>query len=361
MAVSRPIRHGVVGTSYERGMMIEGLCGLVGRLFPKRRLLLCSGGRVRSISLSGWVQASALVVVASGIGGIGSLIAGYVHVERTLHHQSATMAHLVQDVASTAGAANDDLRRRLADANGRAEALSARYAQASARLDEARQVLGDLNQRLAAANSERETLKVSLTEAETHAKTLDTARAELARQVQAATDDSNATRRAEMEQTALRSRLKERASELQEADARSAQLKAAVDTMDRQLLKMAFERDRLRAQLGEGPSSGPTPISDGTAKPRPGSMPGANAAPAAPSRTGASASSTGELERLIASPGVDIDRLLGGLTLPPGHGGPSAALISGKRVPTEDTNRIADLQMLVKTLPLFSPLPPPHL
>lgn len=340
--------------------MIEGMCGFAGRIFPSRRLLLCGSGRVRSISLPGWLQAIALVAALGGIGGVGTLIAGYIHVERALHHQTARVASLVQHVVSNASATNDDLRRQLADANDRAEALSARVARTSAKLDEARQLLGELNLRLAAANSQREALKGSLSAAEAHAKSLDAARVDLQHQLQAALANSAATRTAEMERNTLRTRLNEREKELQDADARSAQLKAAVDAMDNQLLEMAFERDRLRAQLGEPPDRVANPPDNTTAQAEPtragtGKTKTASAGPQ-PAGKSRPASTTSALERLIASTGVDIDKILGGLSLPSGEGGPYVALNSVKRGPVEDAKRIAELRRLVKTLPLGSPL-----
>jgi murein DD-endopeptidase MepM/ murein hydrolase activator NlpD len=69
-----------------------------------------------------------------------------------------------------------------------------------------------------------------------------------------------------------------------------------------------------------------------------------------------SGTSTGELERLIASTGVDIDKLLGSLSIVGGQGGPYVALSSVKRPPADESKRIAELQRLVKTLPLGAPL-----
>lgn len=392
----------------KRGAMIATFRRLGERLFPDRSIILCSRGSARTVTLGGGLQAAVLAVALVGLGGIGYGAAHYVHSERTLHHQISEMATLAHTAASKVGAtrvAYDDLRRQLDDANERAASLTARYASTSAQydatrqqldatrqqLDQTRHRLATLNTRLGAANSERTSLKSTLAEAEANAKSLNTQYTAMKQHLVQAVDESKQNHHGEMELTALRNRLSLRESELAAANAHSTELKRAVDTMDRQLLEMAFERDRLRAQLGQPPEASNTPgTTDAgvkkTSVPAPAAVPEASlqkmsfqnqkspaettepaklaSAPetalgSAPNKAAApvaAASRTSELERLIASTGVDINRLLGSLSVPSGEGGPYVALSSVKLSPAIEQKRMVALRKLVKNMPLRSPL-----
>ena len=347
----------------------------------------------------------ALAAALVGLGGIGYGAARYVHSERALHHQISEMATLAHTAASKVGAtrvAYDDLRRQLDDANERAASLTARYTSTSARydatrqqldatrqqLDQTRHRLAALNTRLGAANSERTSLKSTLAEAEANAKSLNTQYTAMKQHLVQAANESKQNHHGEMELTALRNRLSLRESELATANAHSTELKHAVDTMDRQLLEMAFERDRLRAQLGQPPEAGNTPgttdagikktsaIAPAAPAPVPGPEASVQKPPAETADAGksaraletaanarhkgaepvAAASGTSELERLIASTGVDINRLLGSLSAPSGEGGPYVALSSVKLSPALEQKRMVALQKLLKNMPLRSPL-----
>lgn len=382
--------------------MIAAIRRFGERLFPDRSIILCSRGSARTVTFGGGLQAGVLAAVLVGLGGIGYGAASYVHSERALHHKISEMATLAHTAASKVGAtrvAYDDLRRQLDDANERAASLTARYASTSAQytaarqqldatrqqLDQTRHRLATLNTRLGTANSERATLKSTLATAEANAKSLNAQYTAMKQHLAKATDESKQNHHGEMELTALRNRLSLRESELATANAHSAELKHAVDTMDRQLLEMAFERDRLRAQLGQPPEAGnapgtteagvkktsavaPVPAPEPSVQEPQAENAGPVVKPASASETAvasvpnkeatpvAAASGTSELERLIASTGVDINRLLGSLSVPSGEGGPYVALSSVKLSPALERKRMAALQKLVKHMPLRSPL-----
>jgi murein DD-endopeptidase MepM/ murein hydrolase activator NlpD len=341
--------------------MIGRFRGVGGRLFPNRSLLLCSQGRVRSVGLPGWLQVVGLVATLTVFAGMGYLAAGYVHARKTLRHQSTALADLIHEVASTASAANDDLRRQLADAKARAEALRQRYAETNAQYESAlqqfnaaRQQLDEARQQLAATNSQLAQATNELTAARSQQEALKKA---VEQEQPASPADGNAhsqARGGEMERTALRDRIKDREGEVKALDEHAQKLKQAVEAMDRQLTEMAFERDRLRNQIGEAPArAAATPAldSDNAGVPTDSANP-----PAAKPDDPHQRAQSSELERLIASTGIDIDRILGPLSLAPGQGGPYVALGSVKHATADEQKRIAELHKLVKTLPLEAPL-----
>jgi len=341
--------------------MIERFRGVGGRLFPNRHLLLCSQERVRSVGLPGWLQVVGLIATLTVFAGMGYLAAGYVHARKTLRHQSTALADLVQEVASSASAINDDLRHQLADAKARAEALRQRFAETNTQyeaalqqFDAAHKQLDEARQQLAATNGQLAQATNELTAAKSQQEALKKAAEQEQPASPAGGNTHSEARGGEMERTALRNRIKDRESEVKALDEHAQKLKRAVEAMDRQLTEMAFERDRLRGSGGKAPA-GATAVpafEPDEAAPAEDVQP-PTAQPDDPRRRAQSS----ELERLIASTGIDIDRILGRLSQPPGQGGPYVALDSVKRATDDEQKRIVELRKLVKTLPLDAPLP----
>ena len=144
--------------------------------------------------------------------------------------------------------------------------------------------------------------------------------------------------------------------DLQAANARAEQLSTAVEAKEHQLQALTAERDRIRAQLkdqgGKMTTAEPPPSPDASPLPRDAKVPTGSKA----NSGDRSQASSGDLEQLIASTGINIDRLLNRMTaLAPGQGGPYVALDSGKFA-EEHQRRLEDLKNLVKILPLTAPL-----
>jgi murein DD-endopeptidase MepM/ murein hydrolase activator NlpD len=171
----------------------------------------------------------------------------------------------------------------------------------------------------------------------------------------------------------LQNRVRQLETELDGANARTSQAKADLASNERRLQQLAAEhdktlseRDRLQARLSElqGRGSALAPIMPNAAESAP-------AAPPAPQRSIAdrpadqrsenvpapapAAGNSGELERVLASTGIDVDKLLGKLgSVPPGQGGPYIAL--DKKSLATSAARTEELRKIMKTLPLASPL-----
>jgi murein DD-endopeptidase MepM/ murein hydrolase activator NlpD len=136
--------------------------------------------------------------------------------------------------------------------------------------------------------------------------------------------------------------------ELQAANNRAAQLSSQIDGKDRSI-QPQIATDPARVQPVETRAA-PVPVDNSAAPdivaPVPERKPDA----------GPRAQAGSELERLLASTGLDIDRLLNGLRGAGGLGGPYIA-VGSVRPPELDQKRQDDLKKLAKMLPLTAPLP----
>jgi murein DD-endopeptidase MepM/ murein hydrolase activator NlpD len=310
-----------------RGDMIGRYVVLGKRIFPERQFLLRSGDRVRYLSLPGWLQASVVAALLVVVGGVGGLAGAYHNLHKALHRKEAQISE-----ADTRAASLDSLRQNLAETDEQ-------YATMSLQFD-------DVRQQLDAANAENDKMRGAIEEAEARAVALDKTRLALEDRLHGAeqaltgksgnvtqlgqqlADSRSELRDAEAARSTLQKKLQQLQADSETSTSRAGQLKLTLSASERKLLDIAAERDRLRSSLDQQGS---------LIRPAPGK------------------GSSSELERLIASTGVDLDKLLGRFAAtPPAQGGPYVAY-DPRRV-ADDSKRTEELLSLVKTLPLAAPL-----
>jgi murein DD-endopeptidase MepM/ murein hydrolase activator NlpD len=301
------------------------------KLFPHRQFLLRSGERVRCVTLPGWAQAASLVAVIAVIGSVGGLAGAYHNLHKAIHRKEVEIGAAAQRAAALAA-----LQQQIYSADEQYFAISAQFDEMRAQLD--------------AANSDNDTLRNAIEAAEARAAVLDKERLALDTRLRAAektlagksgnlsqlskelSQNRANLHEAELARSTLQGKLQQLQHASQTANDRTSELKLALTARERQLKELATERDRLRSQLvHQGPSSDP--------------------GPSAALKSGGS-----ELERLLSSTGIDLDRILGRLnSTPAGQGGPFVAL-GPRRSTEEEQKRNEELQSLARSLPLGAPL-----
>ncbi len=250
------------------------------------------------------------------------------------------------------------MRNELAALHQQVTTLDQNYAQANANVQQATDKISALTQQnnqlqtqLNDATARTKTIQEARDEAERRAKTSEQAlnskngnSEQLAKNLDAARTE---LQQSEVQRTTLQNRVQQLQMDLQAAQTRADQ----ADTHNPQVAS-----DPLRTPAAPAPAL-VQPIAPEAApperKPTPTGVPHAQNTPA-PGNTGRQSS---ELERLLASTGLDIDRLLHGLSSSSGggEGGPYIAL-NDPRAVAMDHQRLEDLQKLAKNLPLASPL-----
>ena len=297
------------------------------RIFPERQFLLRSGERVRYLSLPGWLQASVVIGLIAVVGGVGGLAGAYHNLHKALHRKEAQISE-----AATRAAWVASLRQNLAETDEQ-------YATMSLQFD-------DVRQQLDTATSDNEKMRVAIDEAEARTAVLDKTRLALEQRLHGAeqalagksgnvaqlgqqlADSRDELREAETARSSLQKKLQQLQADSENSTSRAGDLKLALGAREQQLHDIGAERDRLRIRLEQQGS---------LTKPTPEKGP------------------SSELERLIASTGVDLNKLLGRLgSVTQGQGGPYIAF--DPRRDADDRKRTEDLLGLVKTLPLAAPL-----
>ncbi|HUZ74860.1 MAG TPA: peptidoglycan DD-metalloendopeptidase family protein [Stellaceae bacterium] len=311
------------------------------RLFPERQLLVRSGENIRYLTLPGWFQAGALLSMIVVIGSVGALIGAYHNLHKAIRRKEAEISAVSSRVAAVAS-----LREQLAAADAQYLAMSKQFDEMTKQLD--------------TAAADNETLRGSIEAAEARAVVLDKERMALEQRLHGAQQalasksgnvkdlvhqlarNRTELQSAELARALLQNKLHGLQADSQSSHARTAQLKLELAAREHHLKELAAERDRLRSRLAQ-------PIA---------TLPSALARPeaAAASVPRPSRSYRSELERLIASTGIDLDKLLGTFgSLPPGEGGPYIALSTREEAQYEG-KREAALEALARSLPLEAPL-----
>jgi murein DD-endopeptidase MepM/ murein hydrolase activator NlpD len=351
------------------------------QLFPERQLLLQSTSGVRHVALPGWLQAMLLAASLATVGAVAYLCVGFMHLRDTLDNRAADATPAVMPTfaqtqapslaatptattpsdtppASTSGAADiAEMRSELAALHDQVTTLSQNYAQANAGYQQASGKIVTLTQQnnqlqtqLTDATTRMKTMQDARDEAERHAKASDQAlnskngnSEQLAKNLDAA---RNELQQSEVQRTTLQNRVQQLQMDLQSAQSRADQ----ADTRNQQVAS-----DPIRTPVAPVPALVQPITPDATPpdrKPTPSGVPHAqNITPAN------SSGQSSELERLLASTGLDIDRLLHGIGgAAGGEGGPYIAL-NDPRAADLDHQRLEDLKRLAKNLPLASPLP----
>jgi murein DD-endopeptidase MepM/ murein hydrolase activator NlpD len=352
------------------------------RLFVDREILVKSRGRVSYITLSRRFQLS--LTVMAGVAAIALLGYSTTYTSLVDHARIAAITEPQQAASPSVGielqARIDALQRDLAAANARlsqaakpaehSEApATAALDQAQARikaLEEARdRAIGEqqeLQRRLAATQQAAEAKAQSLTQLN---RTLESSRGEL--------------RQTDNQRAGLQDRVRQLEGELAATKTQAGEAKSSLAGVERKLQQLAAEHDKTMAEReqlaarlaelqGRMPSSpASAPRADAHSAPSMDSLlPWATPPSAAVDRPPPSdqrSENTGDIEQLIASTGIDVEDLLGRLSsVRPGQGGPYVALDAAANpgnapdAANPGTQRADELQSIIKTLPLASPL-----
>jgi murein DD-endopeptidase MepM/ murein hydrolase activator NlpD len=329
------------------------------RLFPERQLLLKSSNGVRHVALPGWLQATTLAACVLSLGA-----GAYLAMNVARHHDAPVQQIVaaqttvpVKPPAENAGL--DELRSELTQLRGDLAAANQNYAQIGARYQ-------DTQAKLAALAAENDKLRGDLKSATAHAKSLRDARDEAEHRAKTAeqalnskTDnlsqlaknlDDNKTelRQSEAERTTLQNRLQQLQMELQAAKSSAGQQASQNDAKhapQQQIAKQPAHAAPSQAEASPATESAQSKVVAPVPERKPDVGP-----PHAQAHTS-------ELERLLASTGLDVDRLLSGLDARSGggQGGPYIAL-NGPRAAELEKNRQEALRKLAKMLPLRAPL-----
>jgi murein DD-endopeptidase MepM/ murein hydrolase activator NlpD len=312
------------------------------------------------------------------IGAVAYICVGYMHLRDTLDGRSAdatspvtptfvqprlpqlaavppvtSPAFTTPSAPSADSAALDQMHSELAALHQQVVTVSENYAQANTNYQQATDKLAALTQQnsqlqsqLADANTRSKTMQQARDDAEHRAKTSEQAlnsksgnSEQLAKNLDAVRSE---LQQSEIRRTTLQNRVQELQMDLQAAQARADQ----ADTRNPQVAA-----DPQRAPAAAAPAM-VQPAAPDVAPPE--RKPEPNGVPHAQNNNGKSS----ELERLLASTGLDVDRLLHelGSTAPGGgEGGPYIAL-NDPRAAALDHQRLEELQKLAKNLPLASPL-----
>jgi murein DD-endopeptidase MepM/ murein hydrolase activator NlpD len=328
----------------------------VWRLFPERQILVRAEGRVSYLTLSRRAQLAMAIAVVVGSG----------FVAYTTTH---TFGLKPDQTEITQGAASDAdllarievLRRQLDEVNAQlAQANAAPKAADTTSVEDAQSRIGALESARDRAIAEQQELRHQLEAAQETANAKSQNLVQLNRTLDA---NRGELRQSDTQRANLQSRVRQLEGELESANARTNQYKAELASNERRLQQLAAEhektvaeRDRLQSRLGETQSRSGTinlaPPSDVTVAPSQRSQ-----ADRLPEQRSDNAGHASELERLIASTGIDVEKLLTRFgSVPPAQGGPYVALDRAARSNGAPGARLEELQKLIKTLPLAPPL-----
>ncbi|MGH7000248.1 MAG: hypothetical protein ACREEA_01930, partial [Stellaceae bacterium] len=338
---------------------------LGGRLFPERQLLVRSTEHVRSVLLPGWLQAMIVVACIGTLGGASYLTVGYFSLHREADRAGAVASNNPATGGTTAPAQVNSEAQAVAALNQQLAAISGQYAALKQHYDaivasQAANAAGpaqqDLQQKLAAAQQQLSDNNGNVTQLK---KSIDELHAELKRSEQGRTAEATHTRQLE--------------DAMQTLTARVNLLKAIADSKDQQLARLRAQFAKPAEQVGAVP-----PASAPAAKPDADSLvtePGKHSALApdtigegaaltAPAESVAQIDTQGDahhptsrLEQILASTGVDLDKIIGHISQQSGAamGGPFVSLDS-MRSSAAEQQRVAALLKVAKILPLRAPL-----
>jgi murein DD-endopeptidase MepM/ murein hydrolase activator NlpD len=345
------------------------------RRFPERQILVRAEGRVRYVTLTRRAQIAAAscgvaILALAAYGAAGSLPREN-HAEQAAA-PSAELAAQIEQLKRELAAVNAELAQSVSGtAQAQASAVvvaqntAAVVAQSAASVQEADARIRALEEARDRAIAEQKELQQQLAQAQEAANARSQSLAQASRALEA---NRGELRQSDAQRQTLQGRVHQLETELEGANARSGQYKADLAINERKLQQLAAEhdrttseRDRLQARLQElqarasvvspiapnaAESAPPAPTPQHSIADRPRDQRSENA----PGPIG-----IGEIERVLASTGIDIEQLLGRLgSLPQGQGGPFVALDATRLAAAGARNE--ELQKILKTLPLASPL-----
>ncbi|HKW52201.1 MAG TPA: peptidoglycan DD-metalloendopeptidase family protein [Stellaceae bacterium] len=375
------------------------------RLFVDREILIKSQGRVRYLTLSRRLQMS--LALTASVAAIA--LSGYGVYHSSFLDRARVEIAGVLDQAAPAGAdlqaRIDQLQRDLDAANARAAQAQAAQAQALAQAQAQTQAQAQAQAAKPPEHSAAPPSTAALDQAQARIKALEEARdrvtaeqQELQRRLAAAQQAADAKtqslaqlnrtiesnrgelRQSDNQRAGLQDRVRQLEADLATAKTQAGEATTSLSSVEHKLQLLSAEHDKtmadreqLAARLAElqgrmpsSPTPAPTPRADARTAPSmdsllPWATPPRAAVDHAPPSDQRS-ENTGDLEQLIASTGIDVEELLGRLqTVPQGQGGPYIALDNpdpkAALTPEAMALRADELQSIVKTLPLASPLP----
>lgn len=330
------------------------------QIFPERQLLLKSSNGIRHIALPGWLQAAVIVACLTSVGGIAYLAVGFERLHEALDQRIDEIHSMSGAVdASAASDANlDDLRgevtqlrhdlatvtQNLDDANARYQATESEFTSATAKNNKLKTDLSAAAAHVRTAQDARDAAEHRAKVAEQALNSKEDSVSELARNLGA---NRSELQQSEAERTTLQNRVQQLEMELQASNDRVAQLTGQPAAKDNQLRQVAKEPAPGQAAGAQLDSTTPpsTPA------------PGPHHKMSAPSPHAEAGTKPSELKSLLASTGVDIDRLMKSMgATNQGEGGPYIALNSPQAKAYENKRRIQELMMVARMLPLHAPL-----
>jgi len=339
------------------------------RVFPERQILVRTEGRISCITLTCRAQMSAAAAVLLGVGCIAYFGVGYVQYERAVAAKQAEVLRArlanadlrlvvtdLQDQLAHANAEIDGTQNRLA-------AIGTQYGSLQGSLTTTEQQLNDLVATRDRLLAERETLQRNLEEAQASAD----AKTDYAQQLASSLERNKSELvQTETQRAALAAKLHQLEKELQQASARATEFKTTLESTEKKLQQVAgerekltaererlsAERDLLRQKLHEAEARlAKGELSTGSNTTTESQTPVVASVPTESSGVG------GDVEKLLAATGVDVDALLSKLGgAPKGEGGPYIALNLPKTSAEDQVKREAVMRTLLKTLPLGAPL-----
>lgn len=326
---------------------------LAARLFPERQILLRTGGKVQSISVPGWLQAASLALCLVSVCSVGYLVARFIHAHHTIESRDAVASFLDRS-KSMAEATAAEVRSELDAAKAQLADLSSQYDQAESDLAELSEENGKLKGDLGSVQARAKALEQASGKVNQLAKVLEETKADLAK--------------TESQRTALQTRIQQLQSQLQAVTAQAERRKGA-SALGKALEKFGLGKSKKSGtedssdaadSVEPSPSKQALQASEPSGQDKAAAEPAAADAPRdqAAEATVPASGKASQLERLIASTGLDIGKLIGRVKpLPAGEGGPFVAVDPKHAQGMEqDQKRLEELQKLVKTLPLSVPL-----
>jgi murein DD-endopeptidase MepM/ murein hydrolase activator NlpD len=337
---------------------------ILRRAFSERCIAIQSRGKARHLNLTRSAQIAGLCVLLVGVSAVARMTATYVVAARKMAHKEAAIVQ--------AEMSNSDLRSLVSELQQRLAAVTADNAAI-------RKDMRLADQRMRAVDETRAMLQAQREDAQNRLKGAEdalTAKSGLMTRVNHSLDAAkNDLKMTEQQRLGLTARVRELETDLQDATARVAALKTNADAVEQKLqqvsadrARIVAERDRLTTRVamleaprGESATAGKAvaaaaePIRLATTATN-----GAAGTTAGTTTLGRLANDTrqgwGEVRRLLASAGVDMDQLAARFgAAPAGQGGP---FISARNI-TQDAGDAAtpdSVQRLLKMLPLAAPL-----
>jgi murein DD-endopeptidase MepM/ murein hydrolase activator NlpD len=312
------------------------------RFCSERHVLIRGTTTVRHLRIPGWAPIAGVAVSAATA--MVLVNAGFAYFEGR-NVLSFLKVEIALQQAEIAGAeeSNADLREHVAKLERRLEAANRKLSEAQGRLEQATAQNGELRAqlytaelRLSALREQRDDAQDRLIAAEEAFATKSAELDDLSAAIE------TAARHGDTQRTVLAGRLKLVETEKEKAAQRVTEMKRALDAAENKALLAVAERDRMRRQLALDQRSTPIKTAAATAPKE----------PAWPIESGGWA----EIERLLASAGVDVASLVAKFNVAPAaQGGPFFAFDPGER-PGAGQVPLENLMELLTSLPLAAPL-----